>query len=534
MKTHALILIVLVLCVNASKSQNPQILWWYDVNDRCVGQTAMADLNNNGYKDFVFGCYRNDSMVYALSGADGSLLWQYNTSGWQEGCNDAAPLIYDIDGNGHKDVFIASSCHPVAYLFDGATGAVKWQTNTAGRGSDSPPVIADIDGDGALEIIFGQMGGWVMCLNAHDGQIKWNFAVDTDSWIQTAPTLVDLTGNGKLDFVVATWHFNNDSNKVYAFKGEDQSLLWSLPIQRHTYHGTAVADLNKNGEPELIIGDYSGRLYVINGRTGALLWTYDAGGYIGAPAVVGDITNDGNCEIIFTAGYNVVALKNDGSLLWQYTLPNFQQAFRGVVLSDIDNDGVPDVILGASKGDLIALKGSNGQLMWSLDLAQHYGDTFSISTAPVIGDFNNNGFLDAFVVGGKTRYPNFQNNYGRAYAVQIGSGSGPDWPMFQFDVFRRSSFCLPYSTNVSNKEKKNCKLFNVFPNPATTGQTLQLAFYEAPSSHKVAIYDMTGRRIYENETSASLLNVELNVSPAVYFVKVISKNKSESKKIVIH
>ncbi len=485
------IIIISILSVHLlSMAQSPQILWWYDVDDRCVGQTAMADLNNDGYTDFVFGCYRNDSMVYALSGVGGSLLWKYNTSGWQEGCNDAAPLIYDFDGNGQKDVFLASSCHAEAYLFDGASGAVKWQTHTAGRGSDSPPVIGDLNGDGQMEIVFGQMGGWVMSLNPDDGSIKWNIAVDANSWIQTAPTLVDLTGNGQLDFVVATWHFNNDSNKVYAFRGDDQSLLWSLPVNRHIYHGTAVADLNKNGKPELIIGDYSGTLYVIDGQSGTLLWSYDGGGYIGSPAVVGDLNGDGNCEIVITAGFRIIALTNHGNLFWEYVIPGYQQAFRGVVLSDIDNDTLPDVIFGGSKGELIALKGSSGQQLWSLDLAQHYGDTFSISTAPVIGDFNNNGSLEAFIAGGKSGYPNIPNSYGRAYVVEVGQGEGPEWPMFQNNHNRNSSLCCPEYNDIT-MARKTQNMVMVYPVPAH--QHVNIAFENhMRESFTLTIYNMYG------------------------------------------
>ena len=64
---------------------------------------------------------------------------------------------------------------------------------------------------------------------------------------------------------------------------------------------------------------------------------------------------------------------------------------------------------------MIALHGSNGNEIWQLDLKADFGvDTFDIDHAPVIGDFDGDGKLDGFVVGGHTRYPNITDDYGRA------------------------------------------------------------------------------------------------------------------------
>jgi outer membrane protein assembly factor BamB len=211
--------------------------------------------------EIVFGCYRNDSCVYALNAEDGSLLWKYNTSGAAEGCNDTAPLIYDVDGNGTKEVIVASSCNPVTYCFDGKTGDVLWQAPT--RGSDSPPTIADIDGDGQMEILHGEFRGYVICLDAATGAREWELDVKADStWVQTAPTILDCDSDGNLDFVVSTWWVSNDNqdNRIYAYRGYDQKLLWSRKLEGRVYHGTAAADPDSDVKPEIITGDYSGRL----------------------------------------------------------------------------------------------------------------------------------------------------------------------------------------------------------------------------------------------------------------------------------
>lgn len=509
-------------------SQIPNIMWWFDTHDSSFGQTAMDDIDHDGHPELVFGCYRNDSMVYALNAQDGSLLWKFNASGSAEGCNDTAPLIFDVDNDGYKEVIVAASCNPKTFCLNGSTGSIKWQTPT--RGSDSPPTIADIDNDGILDIIHGEFGGYVICINGNNGSIKWEIPVDVNSWIQTAPTIVDLDGDNQLDFVVATWHFSNN-NKIYAFRGNNQSLLWSYNLADVVYHGTAVADLDKNGKPELIIGDYSGKLYVFKGETGDTLWTFNAGAYIGSPVSTGDLNGDGYCEVIFSSWYKVFALNHDGSVFWQYNIPGYKSSFRGAALSDVDNDQLPDVIFGTSGGNLITLKGTTGQPLWDVDLEAHFGDTLEIDHAPVVADFDGNGTLDVFVVGGKTEYPNFQNNYGRAYAVEAGFGAGPVWPMFQYDARRTGNICDLQNAEIPEAQAN--QTLSVFPNPVKAGELLNLQFVNNEQITNVTVSDITGKLIFCKEIFQNSILFPENIEQGVYILSIQTTNNSESKLLII-
>lgn len=60
--------------------------------------------------------------------------------------------------------------------------------------------------------------------------------------------------------------------------------------------------------------------------------------------------------------------------------------------------------------------------------------------APVIADFNNDGKLDIFVIGGygTSSQPNL--NHGCAYALTAGNGTGPGWSMFRHDLRHSGNF----------------------------------------------------------------------------------------------
>jgi len=494
MKNLVFIAILLFAAVTLN-AQTPEIMWSYDTYDASFGQSAAGDIDGDGRLEVVFGCYRNDSSVYALNLEDGTLLWKVNTRypGY-EGCNDVAPLIYDVDGDGVLDVIVPSSCNPTTYCFNGPDGEIKWQTPTSG--SDSPPTISDIDGDGDMEIMHGGFDGHVMCLNAIDGNVEWSLAVDEDSWVQTAPTIVDLDGDGLIDFVVASE--KSDTNRVYAYKGIDHTPLWQYTMADWVYHGTAVADLDQDGKPELVLGDYEGNLVALNGEDGSEAWTYtystSGGYYVGSPATIADLDGDGHCELVFCNWFKIIALRDDGTMFWNYSIPDYETAFRGAVLSDVDNDGLPDAVFGTSGGLVMALSGLDGSLLWSVDLQTHYGMTFPIDHAPVIADFDGDGGLDLFIVGGHAEYPDFFNDYGRAYALSIGQGTGPDWLMFQNNIHRTGSIC---ETSVSVNENIKQQAFasiNVYPNPFAGSVNIEI-FNPQKTDVKIEISDIYGRLV---------------------------------------
>lgn len=205
----------------------------------------------------------------------------------------------------------------------------------------SPPSIGDLDGDGNAEVIgipnvekkipYQTQSHAVMVLDgAQDGGVRSGrrhagFEVlprtgkpvvrKSGDWYPPdgipAPTLVDLTGDGHPEIV-----FPGNDGYVYAISSTGKRL-WRYgyaPGKKRTFASEVVAaDLNADGVPELVLGQYglsagSGRLIVLSatGRKIANLkvpkQAKDGNGIgIAAAPSVGDLDGDGTLEIVTTS-----------------------------------------------------------------------------------------------------------------------------------------------------------------------------------------------------------------------------------------
>jgi len=161
-----------------------------------------------------------------------------------------------------------------------------------------------------------------------------------------APTTASILGDSKPEIIAPI----NDGY-IYAI-GPDGTRLWRYDYakgQSKTFASeVTVADLNKDGTPELVFGVYSlqtngGRLVVLE-NTGALLWDIvlpnqgKDGNGIGVPAAptIADLDGDGQLEIVastFDHGIDVYTVPGSGTscMLWPTGRGSFLRAGRSIV-----------------------------------------------------------------------------------------------------------------------------------------------------------------------------------------------------------
>lgn len=133
-------------------------------------------------------------------------------SSWCETGWYSSPALVDVDKDGKQDV-IASAYSLVA--LDGEDGHLIWRAGDTSRRTWPGIVVADINKDGAKEIVTAQSGGYLTVYNLA-GQVKWQRRPTTSEL--RGLSAADLDGNqSTLELIVTaavgsktnTWVYNS-------------------------------------------------------------------------------------------------------------------------------------------------------------------------------------------------------------------------------------------------------------------------------------------------------------------------------------
>jgi hypothetical protein len=184
----------------------------------------------------------------------------------------------------------------------------------------------------------------------------------------------DADNDGWADFAVGVPGLNGGTGKVYVYSGQGGVLATPSGETAGDDFGHSVSgagDVNHDGYDDIIVGapyynGGAGRAYLYSVHDGAVLHTIDhvgAGDYFGhavsgirncfsSDYTTGDVDGDGCDDVIVGAmGTELAEVYSGqaGALLCTWTGDQTGDAYGWSVsgAGDVDNDGFPDVIVGA-------------------------------------------------------------------------------------------------------------------------------------------------------------------------------------------
>jgi hypothetical protein len=412
---------------------NGSLMWQTHVRAAINSAPTIADLTGDGHPDVVVGmggfvegqCWHGG--VIALDGLTGKKLWTFDTQdwlnhrpdGWRDGVY-STPAIADVNGDGQPEVAFGAWDQCI-YLLD-KNGQPLWgnlpgilpQTFCGGHGfynEDtiwSSPALADVTGDGRLEIIIGADispgnlwgdpgGGYLYILDAQGNTLAREW---TDQVIFSSPASADLDNDGAVEVVVGTGlYWANKGYYVSAFEYNPKAtdpvdrlvLRWRRSTAGRVFASPAIADLNKDGWLDVIITSLIGEMgkdgtfvYAWTGLDGSKLfqrracdWLGTSGFSLSSPSIA-DIDGDGWSEILFSHQWEVAILNHNGSYYTDYSNPKHAGApqhpgcardhtpttertywaryslYASPAVGDLDGDGDAEIVIAGHNPDKLS------------------------------------------------------------------------------------------------------------------------------------------------------------------------------------
>ncbi|HUS62579.1 MAG TPA: VCBS repeat-containing protein [Acidimicrobiales bacterium] len=353
----------------------------------------------------------------------------------------SSPVIADVDGDGVNDI-ITVGYEGVLRVLNVNGGAIPgW---SGGRGiqvrpginspTDATPAVADLDNDGAMEIIVAagtidpdgasKPGGVVVFDRSGNLRFRWE-GMDTinvatggspdgvPDGFWSSPSIGDVDGDGYQDIIAAGL-----DQRIYAFDYRRSALISGFPFwSKDTVFSTAsLYDVDGDRREEIFIGGdesaYPGTTKINGGlfrrldwEAGRVVvaWERKFGEIIASSPAVGNITGDSTPEVVFGSGdfWN----RRGGDInasrsVWGLNPHNGADVFTMTVdgttntspaLGDLDGDGYEDIVFGSYAGKAYAFRGDR-RLLWQRDIG-----SIGFNTSPIIADLDGNGSNDVAI-----------------------------------------------------------------------------------------------------------------------------------------
>lgn len=311
--------------------------------------SGIGDINNNGYGDVVIGNPSENvgglssaGAVYIYDGLTGNSIIRLVSPNPVENGRFGFDVtrVPDINEDGVEDVLVGAFFDQVegaqsgrVYVFSGASGALVHSISSPDPSENfgfgySVSSIPDVNLDGIDDLLIGESfatveseeaAGRAHVYSGRSGLLLFSVQSDYPEE-RTFFSLVlhgvsDVDGDGRGDILSSDVNGN-----VFVHGSGPEGLLYTFSIESpfasdNRYRLTSISDINGDNSPEIIVGfPKSGRnydrLYVFNGADGELIYS------VSGDLPGGDVAVD------------------------------FGQSVAGI--EDIDEDGLDDIVVGAS------------------------------------------------------------------------------------------------------------------------------------------------------------------------------------------
>jgi len=482
---------------------------------------AVGDIDGNGELDIVSAA--DAIYVWTASGLelrdgdnDPLTLGPFIDLG--ETWTPAGITLGDMTGGPGLEIIASCRSNMSIYVFqaDGSVAPgwpqpmINWNWST--------PTVGDLDQDGDLEVIATTVNGYTYAWH-HDGSEVFDgdsnpgtngvFHIRPNEWYSyCSPALADVDGDGNLEILLATRRSDAVNDVLHALKidaTDAPGFPVDLGLTGESLGSPAVADMDQDGILEIVLISENDKLHVIrqDGTSRApfpMAFVSNASptGQSSPSPALGDFDGDGRLDMVVvstltTTSVEVFVIDLDGQVLagWPRSLPGSSES--SPVVGDVNGDGGLDIIFGIGGGSDSA---PNNLYVFRADGSQLSGFPLMLDgpvrPTPALADLDQDGDIDLIYAGWDL-------------AVHVWDFPAPwvpslvPWPTFQADVQRSGRISEPSETSVAEESgiiPAALALGPNVPNPFNPSTLISFALPGTSTGRvRLQVYDMRGHLI---------------------------------------
>lgn len=382
---------------------------WYSVESNngvedqaapALSSLALADFNGNDKIDLIFA--DQAGRLAAIDGMTKQTLWKSDDFM----IKNTIPIVTsDLNTDEVQDVLVVGTDSRLRAL-DGSNGAEIWLSPILGETVSGAPTVADFNNDGFKDVLIAVTNGRIHLGTGDIYGIDWH-TIETGLTIRSTPSSADWDGDGKVEIFVGSEEgkmlvIDGSTKKTavaFDFNEEVSKATGTIFGEHHLRYPIALTDITCNQSVDLIVGATNGNYLALEGQSMERIW------FESLPVVftnneplspvVSDFNNDGieDVAVVSNQMLRIVQTnpepKNRKNILWEYNLAGNDVFVSSPTLTDIDKDGISDLIISTRLGAILIFSGEDGQRIEQIDSQFN-----PVTTAILTGDIGGDGSLD--------------------------------------------------------------------------------------------------------------------------------------------
>lgn len=368
----------------------------YTASGTTRGGVAACDVDLDGKADLLYAEYTLGTINIVRNQSSNGTYTPGSTTSFTAATNSHYIATGDLDGDNKPDVAITSETSfpgNITVLRNNSTpGNINFGSRYQMSAAAYPTSvkIADMDGDGRLDIICGHASGTSVSVYRNTSSIgffRFDRAVALTGIADAyAIDIADFNGDGKIDVIAG----DRVNNNITVFQNNSTTGSLSFGAAVNIAMGTgaqavATGDFDNDGKPDFCTGLQSGGVVRVYRNT-------NAGG-----AII------------------------SGNFSLQTTLTGFNTSIYGLAVNDLDGDTRNDIVVGYSTSGNISIfeHTSNFNFAARVDILGSGSSTFNL----VADDFTLDGKTDIACSNFSTALTLFNSNINALASEPIGAPS---------------------------------------------------------------------------------------------------------------